>query len=156
MVAHVACLGMASWAGICPGNNESAGKIKSTKIPPGNRYLKAALGTAAMVALRDQNSYLGARYRRIKARRGAQRALVALEHSILTAIWHMAATGEVYTDREQRIRVFLAVIEDRHVVLRTVRQCGGRLLRDQDLTDEQTGFEAWAADPKAYLASRSS
>lgn len=87
---------LASWAGVCPGSNESAGRIKSSHIRPGNKYLKAALGTAAMSASRSKNTYLAAKYRRIAARRGPMKAIVALEHSILTAVWHMLAEGECY------------------------------------------------------------
>lgn len=89
---------LASWAGTAPGANESAGRVKSTQTRPGNRYLKRALGTAAMAAARSQTTYLGAKYRRIKSRRGQMRALVAVEHSVLIAIWHMLRTGECYVD----------------------------------------------------------
>ncbi|HSU47009.1 MAG TPA: IS110 family transposase [Arthrobacter sp.] len=89
---------LASWAGVCPGNNQSAGRVKSAHILPGNKYLKAALGTAALSACKGKTTYLGAKYRRITARRGSKRALVALEHSIITAVWHMLADGECYSD----------------------------------------------------------
>jgi transposase len=89
---------LASWAGVCPSANESAGHIKSAHILPGNKYLKAALGTSALSATRTQGTYLAARYHRIAARRGPMKALVAIEHSILTAAWHMLANGECYTD----------------------------------------------------------
>jgi transposase len=61
---------LASWAGTCPGSNESAGRIKSTKTRPGNPYLKGALGVAAMSAARSNDTYLSAKYRRIASRRG--------------------------------------------------------------------------------------
>jgi transposase len=89
---------LASWAGTCPGSNESAGRIKSTKTRPGNPYLKGALGAAAMAATQNKTSYLGAKYRRIAARRGPAKAIVALEHAMLTAIWTMATTGALYDD----------------------------------------------------------
>ena len=89
---------LASWAGVCPSANESAGRIKSSHILPGNKYLKAALGTSALSATRTKNTYLAARYHRIAARRGPMRAVVAIEHSILTAAWYMLAHGECYTD----------------------------------------------------------
>jgi hypothetical protein len=89
---------LASWAGTSPGSNESAGRVKSTKTRPGNRYLKGALGIAALSCARSKNTYLGARYRRIASRRGPAKALVAVEHSILTAAWHMLTTGELYND----------------------------------------------------------
>jgi len=89
---------LASWAGVCPGHHESAGRIKSTKTRPGNPYLKGALGTAAMAAGRSKDTYLGARYRRLAARRGKSKAIVAIEHTILVVIWNMAHTGALYDD----------------------------------------------------------
>lgn len=61
---------LASWAGTAAGSNESAGRAKSTKTRPGNRYLKGALGTAALAASRSKDKYSSAKYRRIAARRG--------------------------------------------------------------------------------------
>ena len=87
---------LASWAGTCPGSNQSADRIKSTKTRPANPYLKGALGAAAMSA--TQSTYLAAKYRRIAARRGPMKALVAVEHATLVAIWHMTATGALYDD----------------------------------------------------------
>jgi transposase len=89
---------LASWAGVCPGSNESAGHIKSTRTRPGNNYLKAALGTSALTAARLKDTFLSQKYRRIAARRGPKKALVAIERVILTATWNMLANGEVYTD----------------------------------------------------------
>lgn len=89
---------LASWAGVCPGSNESAGKVKSTKTRPGNPYLKGALGAAAMSVAKTKHTYLGAKYRRIASHRGPMKAIVAVEHSMLTAIWQMAKTGALYDD----------------------------------------------------------
>src|SRR5665811_1212277 len=89
---------LASWAGTCPGSNESAGRVKSTKTRPGNPYLKGALGVAAMSAARSKNTYLGVKYRRIASRRGPMKAIVAVEHAMLLAIWNMTATGALYDD----------------------------------------------------------
>jgi transposase len=89
---------LASWAGTCPGSNESAGRVKSTKTRPGNPYLKGALGVAAMSAARGKNTYLSVKYRRIASRRGPMKAIVAIEHAMLTAIWNMATTGALYDD----------------------------------------------------------
>jgi transposase len=89
---------LASWAGTCPGSNESAGRVKSTKTRPGNPYLKAALGTAAMSASQSKGTYLAARYRRIASRRAPVKAIVAIEHTMLTTIWHMSSTGALYDD----------------------------------------------------------
>ncbi len=89
---------LASWAGTTPGHNESAGRVKSTKTRPGNPYLQGALGAAAMACAQNPNSYLGARYRRIASRRGPQKANVAIQRKMLTAIWNMGVTGTFYDD----------------------------------------------------------
>src|SRR5574337_1064281 len=89
---------LASWAGTTPGNNESAGKVKSSRTRPGNPYLQGALGAAAMACAQNPRTYLGARYRRIATRRGPQKANVARQHSMVTAVWHMATNGCVYND----------------------------------------------------------
>ncbi|WP_432423227.1 IS110 family transposase [Streptomyces pseudovenezuelae] len=93
---------LASWAGVCPGHHESAGKHKSGRRRHGNRWLNGALGTAAMAASRTRaTTYLGARYHRLVPRLGKKKALVAIEHSILTAltaVWHMLTDGVSYHD----------------------------------------------------------
>jgi transposase len=89
---------LASWAGTCPGSNESAGRVKSTSTRPGNPYLKGALGIAAMSAARSKGTYLSAKYRRIASRRGPVKAIVAVEHAILIAIWNMITNGAFYDD----------------------------------------------------------
>ena len=89
---------LASWAGTTPGNNESAGKVKSSRTRPGNPYLQGALGAAAMACAQNPTTYLGARYRRIASRRGPQKANVAVQHSMLIAIWHMGTNGCLYED----------------------------------------------------------
>lgn len=89
---------LASWAGVSPGQNESAGRVKSTRTRPGNRHLKGALGIAAMAASRSKHTYLAVKYRRIQARTGRRslKALVAIEHTILVAVWNMLTTGEAW------------------------------------------------------------
>jgi len=89
---------LASWAGTCPGSNESAGRVKSTRTRPGNCYLKGALGVAAMAVAGSKNTYLAAKYRRIAARRGPVKAIVAVEHAMLIAIWNMLSNGTSYCD----------------------------------------------------------
>ena len=89
---------LASWAGTCPGSNESAGRIKSTHTRPGNPYLKGALGIAAMSAARSHGTYFSVKYRRIATRRGPIKAIVALEHAMLIAIWNMLTTNTTYRD----------------------------------------------------------
>lgn len=88
----------ASWAGICPGNYESAGKRQSGRTTPGNRHLKAALCQAANAASRKRGSYLKDKFYRLKARRGHKRAVLAIGHEILRASYHMLASGQGYRD----------------------------------------------------------
>jgi transposase len=97
---------LASWAGVCPGNNESAGKRKNSRIPKGNVYLKTALVEAATAAARTKGSYLRDKFYRLKARRGYKRAVVAVAHKILVAIYHMLShqvgyneLGDLYLDK---------------------------------------------------------
>ncbi|HOH28148.1 MAG TPA: IS110 family transposase [Candidatus Hydrogenedentes bacterium] len=80
---------LASWAGVCPGNNESAGKRKSGKTTHGNRWLKRALSQAAWAASHTKNTYLNAQYHRIAHRRGRKRAVVSLSHTLLTIIYQL-------------------------------------------------------------------
>jgi transposase len=80
---------LASWAGVCPGNHESAGKRKSSRIPKGNLYLKTALVEAANSAARAKGTYLRDKFYRLKARRGYKCAAVAIAHKILLSIYHM-------------------------------------------------------------------
>jgi transposase len=89
---------LASWAGTCPGSNESAGRVKSTHTRPGNPYLKGALGAGAMAAAQSRDTYFAAKYRRIASRRGPVKAIVALEHAMLIAVWNMLTTGATYDD----------------------------------------------------------
>jgi transposase len=89
---------LASWAGVCPGNNESAGKRKSSRIPSGNVYLKSGLVEAANAAARSKGTYLRDKFFRLKARRGYKRAVVAIAHKILVAIYHMLSQHVSYND----------------------------------------------------------
>jgi transposase len=90
---------LASWAGVCPGHHESAGKRRSGKTRHGNRWLVGALGTAAMAAARTKDTtYLGARYQRLARRLGKKKAIVAVEHSILIAVWHTLTNDSDYAD----------------------------------------------------------
>lgn len=89
---------LASWAGISPGSNESAGRIKSTRTRPGNRYLKGVLGIAALSAARSKNTYFSAKYKRIASRRGPMRAIVAVEHAMIIAAWNLLSNGDFYRD----------------------------------------------------------
>lgn len=89
---------LASWAGVCPGNNESAGRRKTSRIPKGNVYLKTALVEAANSAARAKGTYLRDKFYRLKARRGYKRAAVAIAHKILVSIYHMLSQNVSYND----------------------------------------------------------
>jgi hypothetical protein len=89
---------LASWAGTTPGNNESAGKVKSRRTRPCNPYLQNALGTAAMSISHTRDTSLAAKYRRIATRRGPLRANVAVQRALLVAIWNIATTNTPYHD----------------------------------------------------------
>src|SRR3954463_8028401 len=89
---------LASWAGQCPGNDQSAGKRRSGRTRKGSKHLNAALKDAAMAATRTNGSYLQALYRRKRSQPGHARALGAVKHSMICACWHMLATGELYHD----------------------------------------------------------
>jgi transposase len=88
----------ASWAGICPGNHESAGRRLSGKTRKGNRWLRATLVEWARGAVRARNTYLAAQYHRLARRRGDKKAIVAVGHSILVAAWHILREGVSYRE----------------------------------------------------------
>lgn len=89
---------LASWAGMAPGTNESAGKRRPARSVPGNRWLGRALIEAARAAARTKDTYLSAQYRRIASRRGPNRAAVAVAHTMVVSAWHMLSTGETYRE----------------------------------------------------------
>lgn len=88
----------ASWAALCPGNNESGGKRKSGKTRKGNMSLKAALTQAATSASRTKGTYFNAMYHRLATRRGKNKAIVAVAHAILVVIYHMLKNDSCYRD----------------------------------------------------------
>jgi transposase len=89
---------LASWAGMCPGSHESAGRRRGGKTRRGNVLLKTALVTAAVAAGKARGTYYGEKYRRLCARRGKLRAAVAIGHKILVAVYHMLADGTFHQD----------------------------------------------------------
>ncbi len=89
---------LASWAGMCPGNNESAGKRKSGKTRKGSPWLRAALVEAAQAAGRTKQTYLGAQYRRLALRRGTKRAVIAVGHTILVIAYYLLQRDDRYHD----------------------------------------------------------
>lgn len=113
---------LVSWAGLCPRNDESAGKRRSTRLRKSGTWLKTTLVTAAWAAVRVKASYLHAQFNRIKARRGAKKAIIAVAASMLTAAYFMLRDGLVYRDlgpnhldrrhRENAIRRLLRRLSD--------------------------------------------
>ncbi len=89
---------LCSWAKVCPGNNESAGKRKSGATGKGNRWLEATLVQVAWAASRKKKSYFQAQFRRLSGRRGKKRAIVAVAHSILTDTYHILKEGTSYRE----------------------------------------------------------
>jgi transposase len=89
---------LASWAGLCPGNNESAGKHRAGTTRKGSKWLRTALVQAANAAARTHGTYLAAHYARIKGRRGHKKAVVAVAHSILVIAYYLLERGEPYSD----------------------------------------------------------
>ncbi|TWT41714.1 Transposase IS116/IS110/IS902 family protein [Phycisphaerae bacterium RAS1] len=89
---------LCAWAGVCPGNNESAGKCKSGRTRDGNRWLRRVLVQVAWAASQKKDSYFYAQHRRIAFRRGMKRATMAVARSILTTLYHMLKTGSDFID----------------------------------------------------------
>ena len=89
---------LASWAGMCPGNNESAGKRRNGKTRKGNRYLRAVLVQAAWVASQQKETYLAAQYKRMVKRMGKKKALVAVGHTLLVIVWHVLKKKTSYQE----------------------------------------------------------
>lgn len=89
---------LASWAGVAPGNNESAGRRKPAGTRPGNRHLREAITEAARAASRTKKSYLSAKYSRIARRRGPNKAATAIARTILHIAWTVLSTGEIFQD----------------------------------------------------------
>jgi hypothetical protein len=103
---------LAAWAGVCPANHESAGRRKGTTTRKGNVHLKTALVNAAMSAIKQKGSYYKAKYYRLKARRGAKRAAMAIAHKLLVAAFHMLSSdipfrelGETFLDQHAKRRI---------------------------------------------------
>jgi transposase len=87
-----------AWAGMCPGQNESAGKRKSSRLRKGAPWLKTILVQCAWAATRKKDSYYGAQFKRLRAKRGPKKAICAVAASMLTAIYHMLKDGTLHQD----------------------------------------------------------
>jgi transposase len=110
---------LASWAGLCPGQNESAGKRKSARTRKGSPWLRATLIESARAASRSKGTYLGERYRRLARRRDDKKAIIAIAHEILAASWQMLTTGELYREQGPTIN---SEREAEHARRRAIRQ----------------------------------
>jgi len=89
---------LASWAGVCPGNNESAGKQRNGKARKGNAWLRGTLSQSAWAAANTKNSSYKSRYRRLAARRGKKRAVVALVHALLRTSYYVLRRATPYQE----------------------------------------------------------
>ena len=89
---------LAAWAGLAPASHESAGKRKAAGSRHGSRHLRTAMIEAAQAAARTSDTFLAARYRKIASRRGHNKAVVAVAHTMMTSVFHMLTTGETYRD----------------------------------------------------------
>ena len=113
---------ISSWAGLCPGNNESAKKRYSGKTNKGNRLLRTTLIVCAHAAAKMKNTYFSAQFHRISAHRGKKRAYVAVAHSMLIAIYHILKDGVKYQDlgadyynqfnKERKINAYLKKLKE--------------------------------------------
>ena len=111
---------LASWAGLCPGNHESAGKRRRVATTQGNQWLRRTMIESARAAARTRDSYFCAQYRQIARRRGPNKAAVAVAHSLLDVIWHMLTTGEVFADLGADF--YTSRHDEEHQTLRLVSQ----------------------------------
>jgi hypothetical protein len=109
---------LASWAALCPGNRESGGKRISGKTRKGNRYLRRILCQSAWATTHTKDSHLSALFRRIRSRRGEQKAIMAVAHQLLTIIFHVVRDGSVYQelgaghyDRQNKPKVTRKLVE---------------------------------------------
>ena len=122
---------LASWAGLCPGNNESAGKHKSGKTRKGSKWLHAALIQSAKAATRSRGTYLSAHYARIKGRRGHAKATVATAHSILVSAYYILERGVPY---EELGELYFQRRDQQHLdryrrrLVRQLEQLGNRVI----------------------------
>lgn len=110
---------LASWAGVCPGNNESAGRNRSGRHRTGNLHLTTTLVEAAQAAVRKKKSYLRDKFMRLKARRGYKRALLAIARKILNVVYVMLSTGADYRDLGE---AYLDQLDHKHTTRNLVRR----------------------------------
>lgn len=119
---------LASWAGLCPGNNESAGKRRSGKSHRGNRWIKGVMTEIAWAATRTKNSYSAAQYRKLAGHRGKKRALVAVANSLLQAAWCMLTNREAYKDLVPNYLLHLNQKHLEHALIRRLEALGHKVI----------------------------
>jgi transposase len=117
----------AAWAGVCPGNNESAGKRKGTPGRKGNPHLTTALVQAAVAASRKKGTYLKEKYWRLKARRGPMRAALAIAHKILIAAYHMLAGDTDHRDLGPSHLDSLSATSTKNALVKRLERLGYRV-----------------------------
>lgn len=115
---------MARWAGLCPGNNESAGKRKSGKTSKGSPWLRRALSQAAWAASHTKATYLSARYKRLAWKRGAKRAIVAIAHKLLLIAYHLLKHDLHYKDLGAAFYDQLQLDRLRHYLVKRLESLG--------------------------------
>jgi transposase len=122
---------LSSWAGICPGNEESAGKRKRSKTTKGNRWLRRALTQAAWAATHTKDSYLAAQYHRLAGRRGKKRALVGVAHTLLVIIYHIIKYRVHYQDLGPDYFLRLEPERQRRYLVKRLEQLGFKVQLEQ-------------------------
>ncbi len=121
---------LASWAGMCPGHDESAGKRRSGKTRKGSPWLRVTLTEAAYAAGRTKDTFLGGRYRRLIGRRGKKKTAVAVGRTILELCYHLLTTGQLYDDQQARARADRPPVTEEDRLVRRLEKLGHRVILD--------------------------
>lgn len=118
---------LASWAGMCPGHNESAGKRRSGKTRKGSPWLRVTLTEAAYAAGRGKDPYLSARYHRLIGRKGKKKTAIAVGRTILELCHHVLSTGQLYDDQRARAALTPTSLTEAQRLVRTLEKLGHRV-----------------------------
>jgi transposase len=118
---------LASWAGMCPGHHERAGKRRSGKTRKGSPQLRVTLTEAAYAAGRGKDTYLSARYHRLIGRKGKKKTAIAVGRTILELCWQLLTSGQLYDDERARARSAPRVITEEHRLIRQLEKLGHRV-----------------------------